>query len=131
MVLSAFLENGHSAHASVLCQFPHERAVDGRLVCGGHVIRVVASVPSEPFVQQLLSEGDLVRTPFRDHVGCVLPLAGAQVFATELARLSEQRDLTNRWSQPLAAVLSRFDIMKEFPMFAMLALASGGSARTR
>jgi hypothetical protein len=39
--------------------------------------------------------------------------------------------LTNRWSQPLAAVMSTFDVMKQFSMFAMLALASGGSAPSR
>jgi hypothetical protein len=39
--------------------------------------------------------------------------------------------LTNRWSQPLAAVLSTFDFMKEFSMFATLAAASGGSAPYR
>jgi hypothetical protein len=33
--------------------------------------------------------------------------------------------LTNRWSQPLAAVMTRFDFMKHFPMFATLAAASG------
>jgi hypothetical protein len=39
--------------------------------------------------------------------------------------------LTNRWSQPLAAVKSRFDFMKRFSMFATLAPASGGSAPSR
>jgi len=39
--------------------------------------------------------------------------------------------LTNRWSQPLAVVMSMFDFMKQFPEFATLALASGGSARSR
>ena len=39
--------------------------------------------------------------------------------------------LTNRWSQPLAAVKSTFDFMKQFPMFAALAAASGGSAPSR
>ena len=35
--------------------------------------------------------------------------------------------LTNRWSQPLAAVMSTFfDFMKQFSMFATLAPASGG-----
>ena len=40
-------------------------------------------------------------------------------------------DLTNRWSQPLAVVKSRFDFMKQFSMFAVLAAASGGSAPSR
>jgi hypothetical protein len=40
-------------------------------------------------------------------------------------------DLTNRSSQPLAAVKSTFDFMKQFLVFAMLALASGGSAPSR
>jgi hypothetical protein len=39
--------------------------------------------------------------------------------------------LTNRWSQPLAAVKSIFDFMREFSMFEMLAAASGGSAPSR
>jgi hypothetical protein len=39
--------------------------------------------------------------------------------------------LTNRWSQPLAAVKSMFNFMKQFQMFATLALASGGSALSR
>ena len=37
-----------------------------------------------------------------------------------------EKHLTNRWSQPLAGVMSRFDFMKQFPMFATLVLASGG-----
>jgi hypothetical protein len=41
------------------------------------------------------------------------------------------KDLTNRWSQPLAAVKSTFDFIKAFPMFAALALASGDSALSR
>jgi hypothetical protein len=45
--------------------------------------------------------------------------------------------LTNRWSEPLAAVKSTFDFMKQFPVFATLAevypprRASGGSACSR
>ncbi len=39
--------------------------------------------------------------------------------------------LTNRWSQPLAAVKSTFNFMKQFPEFATLAPASGGSACSR
>ena len=39
--------------------------------------------------------------------------------------------LTNRWSQPLAAVKSTFDFMKQFSVFATLAAASGGSALSR
>jgi hypothetical protein len=34
-------------------------------------------------------------------------------------------------AQPLAAVKSTFDFMKQFPMFAALAPASGGSALSR
>jgi hypothetical protein len=40
-------------------------------------------------------------------------------------------DLTNRWSQPLAVVMSTFDFMKQFFVFATLAAASGGSAPSR
>jgi hypothetical protein len=39
--------------------------------------------------------------------------------------------LTNRWSQPLAAVKSTFNFMTEFSMFATLGAASGGSAPSR
>ncbi len=39
--------------------------------------------------------------------------------------------LTNRWSQPLAARMSRFDLMKQFPMLRKLAAATGGSAPSR
>jgi len=39
--------------------------------------------------------------------------------------------LTNRWSQPLAAVKSTFNFMKPFSAFAALAAASGGSAPSR
>jgi hypothetical protein len=42
-----------------------------------------------------------------------------------------RRHLTNRWSQPLAAVMTRFDFIKQFPKFATLAAASGGSAPSR
>jgi len=41
------------------------------------------------------------------------------------------KHLTNRWSQPLAAVKSTFDFMKQFLMFATRAAASGGSALSR
>jgi hypothetical protein len=39
--------------------------------------------------------------------------------------------LTNRWSQPLAVAMRRFDFMKQFLMFASLGPASGGSAPSR
>jgi hypothetical protein len=39
--------------------------------------------------------------------------------------------LTNRWSQPLAVTKSTFDFMKQFPVFATLPSASGGSAPSR
>jgi len=35
--------------------------------------------------------------------------------------------LTNRWNEPLAALKSTFDFMKQFSMFAPPAPASGGS----
>jgi len=41
------------------------------------------------------------------------------------------KDLTNRWSQPLAGVKSTFNFMKQFPVFATLGPASGGSAPSR
>jgi GGDEF domain-containing protein len=34
-------------------------------------------------------------------------------------------------NQPLAVVMTRFDFMKQFPMFATLGHASGGSAPSR
>ena len=45
--------------------------------------------------------------------------------------LASVKGLTNRWSQPLAAVMSTFDLMKQFFVFATLAAASGGSALSR
>ena len=51
--------------------------------------------------------------------------------AKHLGRPAATKDLTNRWSQPLAAVKSTFDSMKQFSMFATLAAASGGSAPSR
>jgi hypothetical protein len=39
--------------------------------------------------------------------------------------------LTNRWSQPLAVVMHRFDGMKPFWMLRKLAAASGDSAPSR
>jgi hypothetical protein len=44
---------------------------------------------------------------------------------------SRQKDLTNRWSQPLAVVMRTFDLMKQFSEFAWLPAASGGSASSR
>jgi hypothetical protein len=39
--------------------------------------------------------------------------------------------LTNRWSQPLAAVMTRFNFMKQFSTLRKLAATSGGSAPSR
>ena len=39
--------------------------------------------------------------------------------------------LTNHWSEPLAVLLSGFDSVREFLMFASLALATGRSVRSR
>jgi len=36
--------------------------------------------------------------------------------------------LTNLWSQPLSVAMRTFDFMKQFSMFATLAVASGGSS---
>jgi hypothetical protein len=44
---------------------------------------------------------------------------------------SKPTGLTNRWKQPLAVVMRRFDFMKQFFVFGTLALASGGSAPSR
>jgi hypothetical protein len=46
-------------------------------------------------------------------------------------RKSKVSDLTNRWSQPLAVAMRRFDVLKQFREFATLAAASGGSATSR
>jgi len=43
----------------------------------------------------------------------------------------EPNHLTNRWSQPLAVTMCTLDSMKQFLLFAMLAAASGDSARSR
>jgi hypothetical protein len=62
----------------------------------------------------------ITRTRVVTHIGdAPLPLPGFR------------SDLTNRWSQPLAGVKSRFDFMKQFSVFATLAAASGGSAPSR
>ena len=50
---------------------------------------------------------------------------------SRVAAAQRIKDLTNRWSQPLAAVKSTFDFMKPFSVFAALAPASGGSALSR
>jgi hypothetical protein len=47
------------------------------------------------------------------------------------AELAQMRSNQSRSSQPLAVVKSRFDFMKQFPMFATLAAASVSSAPTR
>jgi hypothetical protein len=52
----------------------------------------------------------------------------ALTIASERCRRIEALHLTNRWSQPLAAVKSTFNFMKQFQVFATLAVASGGSA---
>jgi hypothetical protein len=46
-------------------------------------------------------------------------------------REENANDLTNRWSQPLAAVKFTFDFMKQLSLFAALAAAIGGSALSR
>jgi len=47
------------------------------------------------------------------------------------AELAQMRSNQSRSSQPMAVVKSRFDFMKQFPMFATLAAASVSSAPTR
>jgi hypothetical protein len=39
--------------------------------------------------------------------------------------------LTNRWSQPLAVAMRKFDFVKQFSKLATLAAASGGSVLSR
>jgi len=39
--------------------------------------------------------------------------------------------LTKRWAAPLAVVMSTFDFMKQFSIFAAPAAASGGSGPSR
>jgi hypothetical protein len=46
-------------------------------------------------------------------------------------RCSHERHLTNHWSEPLAALLRRFDFMKIFQMFVTLAPARGRSVHSR
>jgi hypothetical protein len=52
------------------------------------------------------------------------------VFCTILEPFSSYHT-ASRSSQPLAVVINCFDLMKEFPVFATLALPSGGSAPSR
>jgi hypothetical protein len=61
-----------------------------------------------------------------DHCSVFFRACDSALFAVDTAR-----HLTNRSSQPLAAVMTTFDFMKQFPMFATLAAASGGSAQSR
>jgi hypothetical protein len=70
------------------------------------------------------------------HRGRVLVAAQRPSKQTDLATerlksLLSKTGLTNRWSQPLVAVKSTFDFMKDFLVFATLAAASGGSALSR
>jgi hypothetical protein len=46
--------------------------------------------------------------------------------STSPAAFEIHHRLTKRSSQPLAGAVNHFNFMKEFSMFAMLALASGG-----
>jgi hypothetical protein len=39
--------------------------------------------------------------------------------------------LTNHWSEPLAALLRHFDVMRNLPIFATLGPASGRSVHSR
>jgi len=41
------------------------------------------------------------------------------------------KHLTNRWSEPLAGAMTKFEFMRPLSMFAALAPASGGSAPSR
>jgi hypothetical protein len=43
----------------------------------------------------------------------------------------QETDLTNRWSQPLAAAMRTFDFLNQFSVCATLAAASGDSAPSR
>ena len=77
------------------------------------------------FASRAVGEGSWLPTiraahllAFRDCAGSYSKLAATSFIA--------ETDLTNRWSQPLAAVKSKFDFMKQLSMFAALALASGG-----
>jgi hypothetical protein len=49
----------------------------------------------------------------------------------DISEVASYFHLTNRSSQPLAVVMRAFDFMKESRDFAILAAASGGSARSR
>src|SRR5205085_3363896 len=50
---------------------------------------------------------------------------------TRVSPASPQTHLTDRWSQPLSAVMTRFNFVKQSPMFGTLVAASGGSAPSR
>jgi hypothetical protein len=54
-----------------------------------------------------------------------------RISTTTPSPMKTSNRLTNRWSQPLAAVKSTFNLMKQFSMFASLAATSGGSALSR
>ena len=90
----------------------------------------IGSLPN-PVADQRRSVYQL--SSFADHPCCwVSRHAPRQAVGSPACSASrDQEDLTNRWRQPLAAVLSRSDFMREFLMFAMHAAASGASALSR
>jgi hypothetical protein len=51
--------------------------------------------------------------------------------AAEVCSFAISAHLTIRWSQPLAALKSTSNLMKQFSMLVTLAAASGGSAPSR
>ncbi len=70
----------------------------------------------------------------RGYIIIILRNGGAREVVERRSRpisVESRVGLTNRWSQPLAVVKSVFDFMKQFSVFAMPALASGGSACSR
>ena len=84
----------------------------------GAIGRIIAAAESSTYLSEITAAMDLSYTTALMSVGHAAP---------EL----KPNHLTNRWSQPLAVVISCFDFMKPPLMFITLAAASGGSALSR
>jgi len=90
---------------------------------------LVAQVPRVVYPDSLLHQHHMLRVAGAYHVR-IAAAPGYTAGATAFIVRSPIR-LTNRWSQPLAVVKSKFNFMKQLSILATLAPASGGSAPSR
>ncbi len=103
-----------------------------RIYCAAHLRRLVAQTRSSGAFLSALShcaaEDEWHALRMRRATGVAPKLeVDSRRDQCELNKLH----LTNRSSQPLAAVMPTFNFMKQFLVFATLAAASGGSAPSR